>query len=335
VAIPGGAYARALREAVAGSDRPVVAVFLAAEGVPVELAVYPGEPADDEGGTDRTPGRGSVPSFPSPERAAAALARVSRYARWRSQPVGEFVVPEGVDAEAARELVEGWEIVGRRVLTDDEATALLRCYGIAIAPFRRAADADAAVAAAEEIGYPVVLKAASDRWRHRSDLAGVRLDVTGAEAVRSAHADVGRVTGAGAVYVQRMLPRGVSCTVEIVEDPSFGSLLSFGLSGMATELLGDRAFRVVPMSDQDAAALVRAPRAAPLLAGYRGSEPVDLAAVEQLVLRVGRIAEDLPQVRTLALDPVLAAPDGVAVAGARIVVGPPPRRDDTGPRRLR
>jgi acyl-CoA synthetase (NDP forming)/GNAT superfamily N-acetyltransferase len=335
VAMPGAAYALALREAVAGSDRPVVAVFLAAEGVPVELAVYPGDPAEDESDADRTPGRGSVPSFPSPERAAAALARVSRYARWRAQPVGEFVVPEGVDAEAARELVEGWKITGRRVLTDDEATALLRCYGIAIAPFRRVAEAEAAVAAAAEIGYPVVLKAASDRWRHRSDLAGVRLDVARPDAVRSTYADVVRVTGGGAVYVQRMVPRAVSCTLEIVEDPSFGSLLSFGLSGMATELLGDRAFRVVPMSDQDAAALVRSPRAAPLLAGYRGSEPVDLPALEDLVLRVGRVAEDLPQVRTLALDPVLAAPGGVAVAGARIVVGPPPQRDDTGPRRLR
>jgi len=335
VAIPGAAYARALREAVADSDRPVVAVFLAAEGVPAELAAYPGEPAEDESDGDRTPGRGSVPSFPSPERAAAALARVSRYARWRSQPVGEFVVPEGIDTAAARELVDTWAITGRRVLTDDEATALLRCYGISIAPFRRAADAEEAVAAAEEVGYPVVLKAASDRWRHRGDLAGVRLDVAGAEAVRSAHADVVRVTGGESVYVQRMLPRGVSCTIEIVEDPSFGSLLSFGLSGMATELLGDRAFRVVPMSDQDATALVRAPRAAPLLAGYRGSEPVDLPALEELVLRVGRMAEDLPQVRTLALDPVLAAPGGVSVAGARIVVGPPPQRDDNGPRRLR
>ncbi|MGI5132660.1 GNAT family N-acetyltransferase [Pseudonocardia sp. CA-107938] len=329
VAVPGAAYARALREAVAGSDRPVVAVFLAAEGVPAELAVYP----DDS--DDRTPGRGSVPSFPSPERAAAAVARVSRYARWRSLPVGEFVVPDGVDAEAARALVDGWQVSERRTLGDDAATELLSCYGIEIAPFRRAVDAESAVAAAEEIGYPVVLKSMSPRWRHRSDLAGVRLDIAGADGVRTAYADVLRVTGGGDVYVQRMVPRGVSCVIEIVEDPSFGSLLSFGVSGMATELLGDRAFRVVPMSDQDAAALVRAPRAAPLLAGYRGSEPVDLPALEELVLRVGRIAEDLPQVRTLALDPVLAAPGGVAVAGARIVVGPPPQRDDTGPRRLR
>lgn len=335
VAVPGPEYARALRKAVAGSDRPVVAVFLAVEGVPAELAVPIGGAPDQEVVGPFTPGRGSVPSFSSPERAAAALARVGRYARWRSQPVGEFVVPEGVDAEAARALVDGWKVTERRALSDDEATALLSCYGIEIAPFRRAGDAGAALAAGAELGYPLAIKAAGDRWRHRSDLAGVRLDVANEEGLASAYADVVCTTGGGDVYVQRMLPRGVSCVIEIVEDPSFGSLLSFGLSGMATELLGDRAFRVVPMSDHDAAALVRAPRAAPLLAGYRGSEPADLAALEELVLRVGRIAEDLPEVRTLALDPVLAGTGGAFVSGGRIEVGPPPQRDDTGPRRLR
>jgi hypothetical protein len=92
---------------------------------------------------------------------------------------------------------------------------------------------------------------------------------------------------------------------------------------------------VVPVSDQDAAALVRAPRAAPLLAGYRGTEPVDLAELEDLVLRVGRMAEDLPEVRSLGLDPVLASPEGAFVTGARVVLGPPPTQDDSGPRRLR
>jgi acyl-CoA synthetase (NDP forming) len=127
----------------------------------------------------------------------------------------------------------------------------------------------------------------------------------------------------------------VSCVLEIVEDPSFGSLLSFGLAGTATELLGDRAFRVVPVSDHDAAALVRAPRAAPLLDGYRGAEPTDLAAMQDLVRRIGALAEDLPEVRGLALDPVLATPAGVSVIGARAILGPPPQRDDTGPRRMR
>ena len=326
VAIPGAAYARALREAVAGSDRPVVAVFLAAEGVPVELAVP---------GADGTPSRGSVPSYPSPERAAAALARVSRYARWRSRPVGEFGTPTGVDTERARAIVAGLGAHENRSLTDAEVIELLACYGIEVAAFRQVGGVEEAVAAAEELGYPVAVKAYGDLWRHRTDLAGVRLDVVNAEAVRGAHADIVRISGRPEVYVQEMVPRGVSCVLEIVEDTSFGSLLSFGLSGLATELLGDRAFRVVPMSDQDAAALIRAPRAAPLLAGYRGTEPVRLDALEDLVLRVGKIAEDLPEVRSLALDPVLASAEGAFVSGARVVIGPPPQRDDSGPRRLR
>ena len=143
------------------------------------------------------------------------------------------------------------------------------------------------------------------------------------------------MSGHGEVDVQRMAPKGVSCVVEIVEDPSFGSLLSFGLAGTASELLGDRAFRVIPVSDRDAAALVRAPRAAPLLDGYRGAEPTDLAAMEDLVRRVGKLAEDLPEVRSLILEPVLATATGVSVVGARVVLGAPPRNDDAGPRRLR
>jgi acyl-CoA synthetase (NDP forming)/RimJ/RimL family protein N-acetyltransferase len=325
IAIPGAAYARALREAVAGSDKPVAAVFLAAEGVPAELSV-----AREDG----SPGPGSVPSYPSPERAAAALARVSRYARWRASPVGEFVSPPGIDTERARAMVERLGAEHTHRLADAEAVELLACYGVPVTDFRVVPDADAAVAAAQELGYPVVIKAVGDRWRHRTDLVGVRLDLDDPSGVRRAHADLARLTGQGEVYVQRMAPKGISCVLEIVDDPSFGSLLSFGMSGMATELLGDRAFRVVPVSDQDAAALVRAPRAAPLLAGYRGTEPVDRAALEDLVLRVGRIAEDLPEVRSLALDPVLSSAEGAFVAGARIVLGPPPTQQDSGPRRL-
>ena len=322
VATPGAEYARALRAAVDGAGKPIVAVFLAAEGVPEELAVP---------GPDGSPGPGSVPSFPSPERAVAALARVSRYAHWRARPVGEFVVPDGVDTDRARELVA---TLPQGRLDDDAAAELLACYGIGLTEFRRVRGADAAVTAAEATGYPVAIKAVGERWRHRTDFVGVRLDVGSAAGVRAAVADLAAVTGEDEVYVQRMAPKGLSCVLEVVEDPSFGSLLSFGLSGVATELLGDRAFRVVPVSDQDAAALVRAPRAAPLLSGYRGSEPVRLDALEELVLRVGRIAEDLPEVRSLALDPVLASAEGVFVTGARVVLGPPPTKEDAGPRRL-
>ncbi|MGQ0574507.1 MAG: bifunctional acetate--CoA ligase family protein/GNAT family N-acetyltransferase [Pseudonocardia sp.] len=326
VAIAGDAYARALREAVAGSGKPVVAVFLAAEGVPAELAVA---------GAEGWPGAGSVPSYPSPERAVAALARASRYARWRARPVGEFADPPGIDRERARELVESACAAGPGPLSDTATVELLGCYGIDVVEFRRADGAGTALDAAADLGYPVVVKALGDRWRHRNDFVGVRPDLGDVAAVRAAYAAVTAVTGEPAVYVQRMAPKGISCVLEIVDDPSFGSLLSFGLSGMATELLGDRAYRVVPVSDADAAALVRAPRAAPLLAGHGGTEPVRLDALEDLVLRVGRIAEDLPEVRSLVLDPVLAAACGASVTGARVVLGPPATRDDTGPRRLR
>ncbi|MFP5072528.1 GNAT family N-acetyltransferase [Pseudonocardia nantongensis] len=325
VAVEGTAHAHALRDAADGAGVPVLAVFLAVEGVPAELSVL------DEDGNPR---RGSVPSYASPERATATLGRVTRYAEWRNTPVGEFVVPEDIDTEAARSMVASFEPDTENVLSDAVAARLLACYGLDVITFRRVQGVQAAVAAAEELGYPVVIKATADQWRHRGDFVGVRLDLISADAVRSAHAELCRLTGSEDVYVQRMAPKGTSCKLEVVDDPSFGSLLAFGLSGMATELLDDRAYRVLPVSTEDAKRLVRAPRAAPLLTGYRGTAPVDLDALEDVVLRVGRLTEDIPQVRSLALDPVLASPEGVFVTGARVTIGPPPSRRDAGPRRL-
>ena len=132
-----------------------------------------------------------------------------------------------------------------------------------------------------------------------------------------------------------MARRGVSCLIGLQDDPSFGSLVYFGLSGIVSDLLGDRAYPCVPLTDVDAAALVRAPAAAPLLAGYRGTEPADLAALADLVLRVAAMAEDLPEVRTVTLDPVVALTSGAAVTGAQVVLGPPPLRPDAVPRQLR
>ncbi|ANY05224.1 bifunctional acetate--CoA ligase family protein/GNAT family N-acetyltransferase [Pseudonocardia sp. HH130630-07] len=326
VAVAGTAHAQALREAAEGAGIPVLAVFLAAEGIPAELSVPQ---------ADGTPGRGSVPSYASPERATSALGRVLRYAEWRHTPVGEFVVPDGIDTDRARHLVASFEPEIRRELSDDEAVDLLACYGIAVITFRTVSGADDAVAAAEAVGYPVVLKTARERWRHRGDFVGVRLDLASAEAVRVAHAELARLTGSDEVHVQRMAPKGTSCTIEVVDDPSFGSLIAFGLSGMATQLLDDRAYRVLPVSTEDAKRLVRAPRAAPLLTGYRGAAPADIVALEDVVLRVGQLTEDIPQIRSLALDPVLASPEGAFVTGARVTLGPVPDRRDAGPRRLR
>jgi acyl-CoA synthetase (NDP forming)/GNAT superfamily N-acetyltransferase len=325
LAMPGEAHARALREAVAGLDKPVVTTFLAEQGLLDALALP---------GPGGFPGRGSVPSYPTPERAVAALGRVVRYARWRTAPVGEYVRPAGIDVQGARAVVDGALGDGDSLLADHDQVALLACYGIDVLPYRRAADPAGTVAAARELGFPVAVKAVAERLRHRADGAGVRLNVVTHQGARQAFTDLARASGDDEVYVQRMGPRGTSCVFEVLDDPSFGSLLSFGLSGIASELLGDRAYRVLPLSTVDAAELVRAPRAAPLLAGYRGDPPARLDAIEDIALRLSRLAADLPEVRSLVLDPVIAGPDGVAVSGSRIVVGPPPTRDDLAPRRL-
>ncbi|MCP2331768.1 GNAT family N-acetyltransferase [Actinoalloteichus caeruleus] len=341
LAVSGAEYARALRAVVfedsLAAAKPVVSTFLAAEGVPEELAV---------GGADGTaPGWGSVPSYPSPERAVGSLARIARYARWRSAPQGDFVTPAGVRTDQARSVVDGWmadppegsaeEADGGWRLPDEEAVRLLRCYGVDVVDFRRVRGSGAAVRAAAELGYPVVLKSPDRRLRHRNDLVGVRLDLDSADSVRAAHRALRDLSGSSEVYVQRMAPKGISCVVGVQDDPSFGAVLSFGLSGIVTDLLGDRAYRAVPLSDVDASELVRAPRAAPLLTGYGGGEPARLDALEDLVLRVAALAEDVPELRELRLEPVLASSAGAFVTSATLTIGPPPTRTDTGPRRLR
>jgi acyl-CoA synthetase (NDP forming) len=331
LAIPGTAYARALREVAEeeGRHKPIVSTFLATEGIPAELAVR---------GADGSPARGSIPSYPSPERAVLALGRATRYAAWRSAPQGELVRPERTDQKAAHALVADalsgtdQELVE---LSDADVVRLLSCYGIEIAPHRVVTSPEEAVIAAEELGYPVAVKATGDRWWRRPDLEGVRLDLVSPEAVRAAYTDLAALSEVDDMYVQRMAPKGIACSIGLQDDPSFGTLVSFGLSGVVSDLLGDRAFRAVPLTDVDAAGLVRAPKAAPLLTGYLGGEPADLDALTDLVLRVAALAEDVPAVRWLALEPILAGPTGARAVGARVKVGPPPSQLDTGPRRLR
>ena len=315
IAVPGAAYARALKEA-AHRTKPIVSTFLAVEGIPEEL---------------RVPGKGSIPSYASPERAVLALARAIRYARWRAAPQGHFTRPEGIDLERARSIVED----KHGHLDDITAVELLTCYGIDVVPFRIAHSADEAAEAADELGYPVAMKATSERLRHRTDLVGVRLDIAQQESVKGAYEDLAALSGKPDVYVQRMAPKGVSCVLGLQDDPSFGTLVWFGLSGVVSDLLGDRAYRAVPLTDTDAAELVAAPKAAPLLTGYRGDEPADLKSLQELILRLAALAEDLPEVRSLKLEPVLASAAGAFVSSARIVIGPPPSLHDAGPRRLR
>ena len=326
---PGTAFADVLLAGAAESGKPVVSTFLATDGVPARLRRVT---------ADGMTGPGSVPSFASPEAAVQALGRVAAYAEWRRRPSGRVPAPV-VDAAGAREVVAGALAAhpGGGVLPDTAAAALLQAYGIDVVPSMRCADAMEAVAAAEALGYPVTLKVAEGYLRHRVDLGGVRLDLSGPDDVRAAYAGVVALSPDGPVdvLVQPMCPPGVACLVEVAEDPSFGAVVGFGLSGVATELLGDVAWRAAPLTDADAHALVRAPLAAPMLFGHRGAVPVDTEALADLLLRIGLLADEIPEVRSLELRPVLVGGRGLTVLHADVTVGPAGGRPDAGPRRLR
>ena len=328
VAVEVEPFATALGNAVRGSDKPVLSTFLAAEGIPDVLAVR---------GPGGHPIRGSVPSYSSPERAVAALAAAWRYSSWRARPVSNPVRPKSVDPETAKGLVEHWRSAGSggRWLSDFETAELLACYGVEVVPFRVVTDEDEAVAAADELGYPVAVKATGERWRHRPDLGGVRLDIADASAVRVAYRNLAADSGEPLLHVQRMAVKGIGCVVRVQDDPSFGSLISFGLAGVISDLLGDRAYRVLPLTEDEAAQLIDAPKAAPLLSGYRNAVPVNKQALIDLVQRISALAEDIPDIREISCEPVLASADGAQIIDARVRIGPEPTKADLGPRRLR
>ncbi|MET3806650.1 acyl-CoA synthetase (NDP forming)/GNAT superfamily N-acetyltransferase [Nakamurella sp. UYEF19] len=329
VAIPGQAHAEALRTAAAGSRVPVVSTFLAVDGLSDSLTVR----AADGGAA-----RGSVPSYRTPERAVAALAHAVRYGAWLARPLGSVPVLAGVDTAAARELVVNLrrDNPADRAMTDPELVELLGCYGISIALFDTADNLPDVLAAADRIGYPVVLKAFEQSVRHRFDQVGVRLSLGDAERVRGAYEELA-ASGMTHVYVQAMAPRDrgtVPTVLSITSDTSFGALVSFGIGGVATELLDDLAYQAVPLTDIDAADLISGPKAAPMLTGYRGAEVVDRGAMLDLALRLSALADDIPEIGELVLQPVLAGPAGICVTGATGRIGPPGSRPDVR-RRLR
>ncbi|MEV5878873.1 GNAT family N-acetyltransferase [Streptomyces sp. NPDC052101] len=281
-----------------------------------------------------------IPAYPAAERAVRALAEAVKYGQWRREAVDPGKVPEydDIDEKGAARLIG--ELLARGeglTISDAETCELLGRYGI---PVRRALPApapDAAAEAARTLGYPVALKATAPHLRHRADLGGVRLDLADEEQLRRAYAELTELFGKPEELrpvVQGMAPRGVDTVVRAVIDPAAGAVLSFGLAGAASQLLGDMAHRLVPVTDREATSLVRSIRTAPLLFGWRGSTPVDTPALEELLLRVSRLVDDHPEVVAVTLEPVVVAPQGVSVLGATVRLAPPPARDDLGPRTM-
>ncbi|TDT28087.1 acyl-CoA synthetase (NDP forming) [Streptomyces sp. BK208] len=351
------ALAEALRSAAAAvPTKPVLVVHVELGGLaealsaaastapqaapgPAEEAA-PAAPAQQRPAVRAPEGAHLIPAYPAAERAVRALGQAVAYAQWRREAADPGKVPEyeDIDEKGAAGQIAGLLARGQGLtLGAEETCELLGRYGVHVHRALPAPTPDEAVTAARTLGYPVALKATAPHLRHRADLGGVRLDLADEEQLRRAYAELSELFGKPEELrpvVQGMAPRGVDTVVRAVIDPAAGAVLSFGLAGAATQLLGDMAHRLIPVTDRDATSLIRSVRTAPLLFGWRGSAPVDAAALEELLLRVSRLVDDHPEVVAVTLEPVVVAPQGLSVLGASVRLAPPPARDDLGPRTL-
>jgi acyl-CoA synthetase (NDP forming)/RimJ/RimL family protein N-acetyltransferase len=310
----------ALEALAQGAEKPLICVLLDFRG-----SIPPSEVPD---------GMGQLVTFSSPGDAVRALGAVTDYAGWLARDPGAVPLLD-TDEHAAKRLVNrvlAQESRGR-TLTQDEAAELLGAYGIELVKKSEVRTLEEAIAVAEGLGWDVVLKASAPGLRSRPDQAAVYRNIDNVDELRYAWQDLvevvsglgfdrEQVIAAAAPVVQKMAKPGVALVVRSREDAAFGPIVSLGLDGLASELLGDVVHRVPPLTTVDAAGMVRGLRAAPLLFGREGAPGVNVPAVEDLVHRVAQLADDLPQLASLTLSPCVASLRGLAVLGASIRLAP-------------
>ncbi len=293
-----GVAAAVCRAAAADpTGKPILAAVMSAEGIPAALRA----------------GSGRVAPFAYPESAARALGRAAERADWLRRPAGSVPDVGGVRAHEAQEILAAALAGSTDIwLGAEETRRLLEAYGIPVVPERLAASVEAAVAAARELGFPVAVKTAVPGI-HKMEVGGVALDLADEDAVREAAARIGPP-----LVVQPMVQGGAELLAGLFQDPVFGPLVAFGPGGKLAELIGEAGFRIAPLTDVDAEELVLSGKAGRLVRGFRGTPPSDAGALTDLVHRLSRLGEDLPEVVELDLNPVIGLPEGCVAVDARV-----------------
>ncbi len=291
---------------------PVATTLMSAQGSPQA------SPGDDA----------RVPSFSFPEQAAIAMAHAASWARWRSRPQGSTPAFEDIRRDEAYAVVaealgrgEGW-------LTPEEVEQLFECYGLPLVRSARAQTPEEAGAAAARLGVAVALKAIGPDIVHKTEVGAVRLGLTGSDAVAAAAADMAERVGAGGLsvegfVVQEMAGDGVEMLVGVAQDKLFGPVVACGAGGTAVELLRDVSVRIAPITDLDAAEMVRSLKTFPLLDGFRGAGKADVAALERVILRLSAMADAHPTIAELDCNPVTVLTTGAVIVDARVRVQEP------------
>ena len=289
--------------------KPVLSVFLSAQNAPKELRE----------------GNVSIPSYSFPETAAIALARATRYSHWRDRRETYPARFGNIRTDEAAAVVADALARGEGWLRPDEVAQICACYGLPLIEQRVVSNAEEAAEAAAELGGDIALKAIAPGLVHKTEAGAVRLRLHGPEAVRAAAREMGeRLSAHGhspsGFVVQKMAPRGVEMLVGVVHDPQFGPVVACGAGGVQVELLKDVSVRLSPLANEDAAEMVRELKTYPLLTGFRGSPPADVAALENGLLRLSAMVEDLPQIAELDCNPFVVHETGATILDARIRV---------------
>jgi acetyl coenzyme A synthetase (ADP forming)-like protein len=296
--------------------KPLLACFLGQRGFKAKLG----------------PSGRFVPSYPFPEEAIEALSKAVEYGEVRHKPAGKIPQFEGVRKEKAREITGKAMTRGTKRplwLEPQEISDLLACYGMRFVETTMAGTPDEAARVASKVGFPVAVKLASSTITHKSDIGGVVLDINSADQIKEAFNNIkcnlektGRQNEMQGVIVQRMIKGGIETIIGVTQDPMFGPLIMFGSGGIYAELINDIALRLHPLTNLDAKEMIGSIKVSKIFDGFRGSPPLDKAAIQDLLLRLSTMVEDIPQIAELDFNPVKVMPDGQGywIVDARIML---------------
>jgi acyl-CoA synthetase (NDP forming) len=263
-----------------------------------------------------------LPPYAFPETAVRAIGHAAAYGAWRRHPAGSVQRPSEMDTATRTVAVRALAAHPDGCWLDpDDIADLLAGLGVPCCQTEHAGTADEAVEAAERLGLPVVLKTAATLAR-KTELGGVRTDLADPVAVRAAYDAIAAAISSAGVLVQPMARSGVELLVGISRTEPYPPVLLVGLGGTATALLGDTATRLAPVTDADTHDMIRELQTAPLLLGYRGAAPADVAAVEDLLQRIGTLADEVPEIVELDLNPVIVGTNGLMTVDAKVRVAP-------------
>jgi acetyltransferase len=265
---------------------------------------------------------GSIPCFDFAETAAKALAAMVRYNDIRSRKKGEIKQFIDSDKNISKIIIEKAKAAKREVLTANEVYSILGAYSIPVSEWRNASKAEEAVEAATKIGFPVVIKADSEKVIHKSDVGGVALNIANEDQVIQTVKEMQEKLKIDDLkfFIQKQQPKGLELIIGAKKEEGLGHLIMFGMGGVFVEIFKDVKFNIAPISDVEAQEMVETIKAVKLIDGYRGNKGVNKKLLIELIQRVSKLVSDNPEIKELDINPVFAFEDRVCAVDARIIL---------------